>query len=243
MFLLLFVSVFSTSDIPVYVICFNRFTYVNGMVDQLRRFTKHIVLLDNNSTQPELLDFYMRMKFDPIVKVVYFSNYKYVPHNIIYNNLDHVPDIFALTDPDLQFRDDMPLDFLDQFAEMTEEYRIGKVGCALNISGKLLPLKNTRGFSIVEWESRFWETKVNSKAGYECYSAWIDTTMAVHNKKYFTFKQRYDAVRVAGVFTAEHIPWRKIAPDDDFYKNTKRPDAGSWIGEKNEFRIENYYLD
>ena len=56
--------------------------------------------------------------------------------------------------------------------------------------------------SIKDWESVFWTKRVEDDE-YELYEAGIDTTFALVNKKYPGGK----SIRVAGNFTARHIPW------------------------------------
>jgi hypothetical protein len=176
------------SQIPVYVIVFNRVGYVRNIVASLRRFTTSIVLLDNNSTQPSLLDFYDSLRFDPVVKISFIKpTPDLLPHRIVYANAASMPPLYAVTDPDMGLPDGLPLDFLDVFAEMTEEFHIGKVGCALNISGPLLPLRGQDGLTPREWELRFWTKKFLSRRGFECYRTALDTTMAVYNKKVRAF--------------------------------------------------------
>ena len=67
--------------------------------------------------------------------------------------------------------------------ELSEKYRIGKVGVALDISdhNKFRDITFTRfnkKKTIHQWEQQFWHTKLDENI----YLASIDTTFALHNK-------------------------------------------------------------
>jgi hypothetical protein len=65
--------------------------------------------------------------------------------------------------------------------------------------------------TIREWETQFWKKKIDASgdaatAAYELYDADIDTTFCLMNKT--NIMMGYDnKIRVAGDFTAKHIPW------------------------------------
>jgi hypothetical protein len=175
---------------------------------------------------------------------VIFQSKNHGPRHIledvaVYNRL---PDIFCLTDPDLIFNTKMPDDFIVQLADLTEKFKIFKAGFSLNTSKLSSPnvrVQNPAYF--LEWEQQFWQKQIGATPeGDAIYSASIDTTFAVYNKKYLIRKNRnkwydklllrpriekrriLDAVRVAGRFTCDHIPWTEIdiVPEDEktYYK-------------------------
>ena len=45
-------------NITAVIIGFNQYTYIKNMVKQLEKYTNDIVIIDNNSTHPELIDYY-----------------------------------------------------------------------------------------------------------------------------------------------------------------------------------------
>jgi Glycosyl transferase family 2 len=227
--LLLIEAVVAKSAIPVFVICFNRVRYVSSIVEQLRRFTESIVLVDNNSSQQDLLAYYNTLSNDRQISVLRMNRNH--GHKVLADIMHLVPDVFAMTDPDLRFRDDCPLDMLDRFYSLTEEFRIGKVGVALNVSTSL-PIRNikdVRGYSVRSWESQFWKVRVATKTGLECYKANIDTTLAVYNRRWFRWATRFSALRVAGLYTAIHLPWVESATDEMEYIKTKSNQSGVWL--------------
>jgi len=59
--------------------------------------------------------------------------------------------------------------------------------------------------SIYDWEKRFWKNKIDDP-DYELYEADIDTTFCLINKRNL-YATAGIQIRVAGDFTAKHIPW------------------------------------
>ena len=45
-----------------------------------------------------------------------------------------LPKVFCVTDPDLQLNAKMPLNFTDRLLAVSEKYKMGKVGLALDIA-------------------------------------------------------------------------------------------------------------
>ena len=134
------------------------------------------------------------------------------------------PRVFAMSDPDLQYNENLPHNFLDIMKDLSNEYKRGKVGFALDLSDSELFFKETNyteGISIDEWEKRFWLRKMDHPK-YELYDAGIDTTFCVVNK---AFPETHNAIRMGGDFTCKHIPWyegwhNKLDKEEwEFYKN------------------------
>jgi hypothetical protein len=129
-----------------------------------------------------------------------------------------LPDIYILSDPDLELNPNMPYNFSDIFLEISEKHKAYKVGSALDLSDsdKFIQCDNyTNGKNIYDWESQFWENPI-SDTNYELYDAGIDTTFTLINNKY-----QNKQIRIAGDFTAKHLPWyngflKKHIPKDEF---------------------------
>ena len=60
--------------------------------------------------------------------------------------------------------------------------------------------------NIYDWESQFWNNKIIDK-NYELYKANIDTTFCLINNNYIN--NGTSNIRIAGEFTAKHLPWYK----------------------------------
>ena len=133
-----------------------------------------------------------------------------------------MPQLFAWTDPDMEMSLNMPCKMLSLLATMPSELRVFKAGLALNVSaGYLIPgVVGKWKTRIVDLEHSFWMGRIKDHkyAGLEIYEAHIDTTFEVYNKiclglvrtpkpKGYEDDPMFLAVRVAGEFTAHHIPW------------------------------------
>ena len=192
-------------SIPIYIIAYNNLTYVKNMVSQCEKFTTNIHIIDNCSTYPKLLKYYKKDYPYELLRLTKNIG----PRQSIFQLYSMLPNIFVVTDPDLEFSKDLPPDFLDQLLKISKSYQQFKVGLALDISepDKYISKKyNGKGYPI-EWESQFWREKVNDD-NYEMYWADIDTTFALYNKE-FKPKNFFSSIRVAGSFTCKHLPWYK----------------------------------
>lgn len=214
-------------NIPVYIIAFNNPTYVEMTVSQLINLeVSKIVVVDNNSTYPPLLEYYDKNK-GKFQLIRMDQNYG---HNVVTKCFyDHLPEVFAITDPDLKFNPELPKNFLEQLYELSVAHNAYKVGMSLDISEPHLFNKRMRFFgeSIEGWERRFWISPIEDEK-YQLYNAEIDTTFAVYNKKNISGNKQ---IRVAGNFTAKHLPWylaEKIPSEErEFYLKTKN--TGAWV--------------
>ena len=220
-------------NIPVYVIAFNNLTYVKSMVDQLRELrVKKIIIVDNCSTYPPLLQYYEQQKAIKNSETVFQlikmdSNYG---SNVITNCFyKFLPEVFVITDPDLKLNPKLPSNFLEQLYNISNIYKAYKVGFALDLSDsiKFNQEMKFRNMSIEKWESQFWRDKISDEK-YELYKAEIDTTFAVYNKKYST--PRSLQIRVAGDFTCKHLPWYQddFMPKDELDYYVKNNLSSCW---------------
>lgn len=219
--------------VPVLIISYNNSVYVESMVKQLNNLNIFPIVIDNCSNSENLKEL-KRLKSDYKVKIV-FSPCNY-GHDVGFKNEIYtiLPDIFAYTDPDLLLHQNITSEFLKDFANLTEQYQIFKVGCALSLyddfgnsaQGAGMSRKQKKPFywiysnySVLEWESQFWQLRLENQQ-FELYSAKIDTTLAVYNKRYYRF-DFYEGIRVAGNYSAIHLPW---FPNMDIMSSKQRHD-------------------
>lgn len=138
---------------------------------------------------------------------VIYNNSDSPPQIDMYNNrhlYDRLPDVFCLTDPDLELNSKMPENFIEQLYQISLEYDSKRVGLALALDDYDTAMFHDvyhHGCTIHQWESGFWD-KPLSHPTLTLYSADIDTTLALHNKQ-----KSGASIRVAGDFTARHLPW------------------------------------
>jgi FkbM family methyltransferase len=227
-----FIPIFSSNyprcDLPIYIPCFNNLTYLRNMIEQLHQVgCSNVFVLDNTSTYPPLLQYLQEI--ETVVTVVRLSE-NYGPHCVFLDDLLYslLPPYFCLTDPDLIFNPSLPSDFMNQLLQLTEEFKVGKAGFALDISQQELMVEEEflvagKSYKIWEWESQFWQQPLRENI----YKASLDTTFAVYNKKYFNRPfHTMNAIRVAGNLTCQHLPWyrKNFLPRDEeeFYRETSR---------------------
>ena len=217
-------------DIPVLVPVFNNPTYLRKMIGQLRDIgLPNIIVVDNGSTYPPFLEY-----LDSLEEklTVIRLNENSGPRRLFRDAAlyDQLPQYFCLTDPDLEFNSDLPPDFLERLTDLTRKYHVGKAGFSLDISEpeKMISTPFQIGeesFRIWEWEAQFWHAPLEEE-GDPAYRASVDTTFAVYNKEFFRAENFLDAIRVAGRYTARHLPWyaehRLPAEEADFYRAASR---------------------
>ncbi len=215
--------------IPVVINSFNQPTYLKNILKKfkLNHFT-NFVILDNASTHPELIDFYLDIiKFNNITVIYYNANNgpRYFHLNGVYKLLYKIPHLY--TDPDLDF-DFLSDSFLTTLFDLSNKYKIAKVGAALEIPDSLsikpdLFFKspaNNLSIPVREWESQFWEKELETKV----FLADIDTTLHLFNPEHYD-NNFFSAVRVAHKgFIVKHLPWYKNdfipVEEKNYYKNS-----------------------
>ena len=220
---------FPTSDVlvvPIVIICYNNDKYVENTIRQLLSINEALIdwiyILNNKSSDPNTISYLQKTK----VKVINndTNDGPWIQPNTngdIYNML---PDKFILTDPDLQFNEKIPKNFIEILSNLSDKYNTGKIGFALSITDpeKIYDNIYCDNRTIIEHENYFWKNKINNEENYELYYADIDTTFCLVNKKYINnvisstddpeSQNRITPkhIRIAGNFTALHIPWYKI---------------------------------
>lgn len=130
---------------------------------------------------------------------------------------DILPSKFILTDPDLQFNPNLPSNFIEIMAELSDRHSCEKIGFALDISdfGDMFQSRYVDELTIYDWEKTFWERKVDD-ATYELYNSDIDTTFCLINKQHINNEYH---IRIAGNFTAKHLPWYRNNKIHNDYEN------------------------
>ena len=169
-----------------------------------KKYYDNTIIMNNASTCLDTIEF---LKNTDVTIIENENNGPWISPLKNTHIYDALPDKYVLTDPDLQFNENLPSNFIEILSELSDKYEAGKVGFALDISDydKMYPGVYAYGKTIYDWEIAFWENR-HSDPNYEIYVGAIDTTFAVVNKKHI--EHRVD-LRVAGSFTAKHLPWYK----------------------------------
>lgn len=198
-------------QIPIFIICWNQYTYVKSMVEQLQKYdiNTKIYIIDNKSTYKPLISYLKTIDGKNGVKVLYQS--KNYGHKVYERPeiLEMAGDKYIITDPDLTLNPNMPKNFLEVMAELSEKYKTNKIGLALDLKNDIdltKRLNSPTGQTIVENEIQYWQNKQDDPT-YELYNAPIDTTFVLINTKYPMPGSMNNSIRIAGNFTAVHRPW------------------------------------
>jgi hypothetical protein len=218
-------------SIPLIIPTFNNPTYTKNFVDQsISVGFRNIQIYDNNSTFPRMKE--LLVEIEEHCKVVRLSK-NFGPHYIlrtpkIYESL---PNLFCLSDPDVEYSKSLPNNFLDTLLEISQKHKIGKVGFAMEVPKHeefLNPYlrMDDKLWDMQEWEEQFWKNKIDVIDGNELYDASLDTHFALYNKSYFEPSDRYKAIRVAGKFTSKHLGLYKKSDvpkeEEDFYRDSSK---------------------
>jgi hypothetical protein len=202
-------------ELPIVIPIYNNHNYLRNFINQCENIgLKNIIIIDNNSTDDETKNLLSTIeKKYSVLRLDFNYGPRYVLHSDrIRKNL---PSKILLSDPDLKLNHKMPTDFIKYLNDLSEQYKIGKVGLALNIdnekinANKIIAHENVI-YTIREWEEKYWEKKIgNLNNGDPFYQADIDTTFCLVNFNFFEINEELKGIRVAGSFTADHIPWLK----------------------------------
>lgn len=216
--------------IPLFIPAFNNPYYLKQFVDQdvvAKNFTIHII--DNGSTFTPLFNLYDEIRNR--VNIIYLRE-NIGPRAIwlIAEFYAAMPDIFCVSDPDIEFNGSLPENFVSDLTSLTNRFQIGKAGFALDISDHAVlrqkKFRHADGWKhIWESEAEHWVNEVtDDPIGEPIYFADLDTTFALYNKKFFSPSAPFNAIRVGGRFTARHLPWYQDSQvpreEREFYEKT-----------------------
>lgn len=215
----------SRMNFPIVIPVFNTPTYLRNTVSffSSRGFSEFLIL-DNGSTYSGMQEAFDELPEDSMVLSL--------PHNpgprVFYDN-KHIygwlPETFIATDPDLGFQEVLDKESIMHLVEVSDRIRMFKVGAALDIEFDApsvidLPFNyNNRLISIREIESMYYNQLVSATDyGDLIYSAAIDTTFSVYNKKYDNGMFMDNNVRVAGRYSVIHYGWylNPPIPDEEY---------------------------
>lgn len=173
----------------------NRLTTTKKMVeDLLERDTKEIIIIDNESTYPPLLEWYKQIPNE--VKVLYHYN---EGHLALFSTglVGRIEEDWCFyTDSDIQLNPNMPKDYQQIMLDYGLKYGIDKISLALQIDD--LPDHYMFKQQVIRNEGRWWLDEVEPNV----FRADTDTTFSLNKKV-----DQFQSLRIAGDFTSKHMPW------------------------------------
>ena len=217
------------TTVPVFVNCRDRLESLVALLDFLERSGHdQIILLDNDSAYPPLLDLFDKTEHRVIRLGRNVGRLSLWDAGVL-TQLG-VEGRFVFTDPDIVPIDECPLDAVAYFGEILDAYPDRqKVGFGLKIDD--LPGGYRFKDEVVAWEAQFWERALAPRL----YDAPIDTTFALYRGPgRHSIGDR--AIRTGHPYLARHVPWylddRTLPADEIFYRGrAEGSDVNHWSGD------------
>lgn len=222
--------------IPVFIISFNRLSYVKQIVEWLEKYNfRNINIIDNNSSFTPLLQYLNGLKY-----TVHYMKENY-GHDVLWSSgkFDNIikKSLYIVSDPDIAENKKLPPHFIKEFYRLLVEHpNVVKVGFALEKDD--LPETETNAI-VKEWEKQFWEKRLDDDL--EIYNASIDTTFALYRpgKLKVNTPLFFRAIRIAGDFTAKHLPWyatHDFTAEDHYYHTHSNSRSATWSKDEEYYR-------
>lgn len=233
--------------LPVFINNRDRLTSTRKLVTWLEQvpYVK-IVILDNDSTYPPLLEWYSSIKHRILFLEENLGQCSLWVHNkFTENNLQiqfqFQGDWYVYSDSDIVPREECPLDALDYLKQvMIRHPSVYKVGLGLEIGD--LPDCFALKRKIQHIEGQYWASQVEPGV----FSAGVDTTFALYHKQRGSRScadlppphqghQLYPALRTDYPYVARHLPWyvdtNSLGEEDRYYLERANPRISTWAGD------------
>mgnify|MGYP000433420217 CR=1 FL=1 len=214
-------------EINVFIISYNRLTYLKKLVDWLVKADfKKIHIVDNAST------------YLPLLK--YFEKTKAKVHRLE-KNWGHLAvwecgkfeailkkENYIVSDCDVLPVEECPLNVTSYFKKILDQYSsFTKVGFGLKIDD--LPEKYVFRENVLKWEKQFWKKKIAPGL----YEASIDTTFAFYRPGIFPDEKKWwKAIRTDAPYLARHLPWYEdsndLSAEEIYYQKNLRNRDSFW---------------
>lgn len=214
------------SNIPIIICNKERLSTTRRLViDLLNLGYTNIHILDMVSTYEPLLSWYKSQEHITVHYVEENIGHKALYNTRIIEMFKNYPFV-VYTDSDIQLNEHTPAGFIGQMICIAKDYRLDKVGLAIEYKSITNPVYKE---IITPIESRYWQNRIPHKS-LELYMAPVDTTFAVvRTDRPFT----YNAIRIAGDYTCIHVPWNSnwnmIDEEERYYMTHADPDISTQV--------------
>ncbi|MBR5914193.1 MAG: hypothetical protein IKZ58_07525 [Selenomonadaceae bacterium] len=202
-------------EVPIFINARDRVGVMKQQIDWLLDAGyKNLIILDNNSTYPKLLEYYSELEKNSAVKVIRLKKnlgYKALWKSNILERLN-ISTPYVYTDPDVVPVEDCPKDFVLTLYEILNSHReFRKVGSALMWE------------DITFYDKDFWQrqeknfeqqARINK---FLCYAN-VDTTFALYSNTR-SYSLRF-SLRTLENLRMKHLPWYfdyENLPEDEKY--------------------------
>lgn len=213
-------------DITVVTTVYNNHLYLDNFITQCQKYDlNNLVVINSNSTNPSTLKYLQEYKSKfRLITLEDNLGPRYAIHSNRMASL--LPSKFILSDPDIELNPMMPKNFLVVLNEVSENYKVAKVGLALSlfedkINQDLEIAVKDHSTTLKQWESQFWQIELGKTSDANpIYQAPVDTTFCFFNREYFDPNNEIKGVRIGGNYTCTHLPWLKNNPiETDFIES------------------------
>ena len=230
-------------NIPIFIVCRDRVSDLALLVSWFQKNGfSNIVLVDNNSLYPPLLEFYENCECQVIrlkTNKGCGSPWKYGLVQEIAKN-----SFYILSDPDVIPIKECPADVVARMYKLLLKYpQYEKVGMGLKIDD--LPDHYKFKDEVIQWESQFHQTEVEPGV----YEAPVDTTFALYRPG-VSRGVEHMALRTAYPYEARHMAWYansgSLTPEEQYYNSRAKASISTWgkdeLSPQFEKKIENLGL-
>lgn len=197
---------FDVESLPVFINCRDRVKDLKKLVDWLHDCgIRKIALVDNDSTYPELLDYYGKTHCQ--VLPLGSNRGQKAPWESLAIEILAKNSYYVVSDPDIVPINECPSDAINYFHQLLQKHHnYLKAGFGLKIDD--LPAHYNLRTKVTNWEKQFWQNELE----HGVYIADIDTTFALYRPKTWYFLEH--SLRTGPPYIALHTAW---------YQNSKKP--------------------
>ncbi|HQQ94605.1 MAG TPA: glycosyltransferase family 2 protein [Bacteroidia bacterium] len=216
-------------SIPIIINNRNRYTYLKSLVEWLKQAGyQNIIVLDNDSTYPPLLEYYTNCPAR-VIRLGKNLGYKALWDSRIFGEFRK--SYYVYSDPDLLPVENCPKDLVYQLLLVLEKYRsIEKCGPALKIDD--LPDHYAHKEEVIHGvEGRYWKKEVEKNI----FDAPLDTTFALYKPYAYGSAESCKAFRLGGAYCFRHLPWYENsnqAKEEDVYYASHASTSSSWYNKE-----------
>jgi len=231
---------------PVMINNFNRLDLLKKQVDWLLNLEDPvaIIIVDNLSTLPPLLDYYERLDY-PNVQVVKlgFNSWRNGVKYLGKHKLSKF-EKFVITDVDLIPFPSTPKNVISHLSNLLDRYpEFNHVGTSLEIND--LPDHNPMKSLVFEFEKKFWPPFAKTLEG-NVFESPIDTTFAMYRSS-SDILSLYGALRTDRPYTLKHVDWyqdpENYSSEYQYYLESCKPCA-TWAQQlKKQNKLKTYWND
>lgn len=186
--------------VPIIINNFNRLDSLLKLIHSLEeRGYGNIIILDNDSTYPPLLEYYRETPYEVIYlhrNVGFLALWK----TDVYKRFRK--QFYVYTDSDVVLDKQCPEDFMKVFLSVLKKHPgCMKVGFGIRIDD--LPDCYKEKQSVIKWESQYWE---NKREGF-LFKARVDTTFALYRPYCSGGSSPHLVFRTDFPYVIQHLPW------------------------------------